>query len=137
MGDVIEIDGVSVSYRDDDPFRGYVTMIHLRGPKDYAALIVGVDDPRYGLERQFVGRSLRMVRNEMLVPVWVACIYGETLAPIETRIGERRCYFRMVAGKLEPLAEENVREQVALYRFANGLPLHNDPPSSGFSRGTK
>ncbi len=103
--------------KETDAFLGHIVRIYGLDyeRKDYVALITGVDEPNYGYARRFLRHrdGVCEIRVDQL-----------ELAVLEVRIAGAREYFRIIDDGLEPPPLEDIRTQVAMWLFANGLSLH-------------
>jgi hypothetical protein len=116
--------------RHSDPFWGQCILIrglsYDREKKDYVALYMGADDPKY----EFTRRWLKHKHGQCLIPcdAYVnpkaycgVCLDG---AIIEARVDGDIHIRQIINGDLVEIARENIRPALAAWLFATGQSLH-------------
>jgi hypothetical protein len=113
-----------------DPFWGQCILIHGlsydREKKDYVALLLGADDPKYDYSRRFLKHRGGLLTIPCDPAIQPRSFCGVPLdgAVLEIRVNGHK-YLRLIsAGRLEPLDPANVRPALAAWLFATGQSLH-------------
>ena len=117
-----------------DPFWGRCVLIEGlsfdREKKDYVALYIGCDDPKYGLARRFLKHRHGVCLIAADDSIKARQFAGVSLegAVLEIRVDGEVHQRQLLDGQLQPIDFADVRPAIAAWLFATGQSLHLGQP---------